>query len=77
MMANAMPQALGACVTLPLTGNHRAGRAGLIRAPDCPPVQIRMFELFQESTPTSLAEAERQLNAWKWMGAPAAQAHGS
>lgn len=37
----------------------RSGGAGLIPAPDCLPVQIRMFELFQENTPTSLAEAER------------------
>ncbi|WP_216074304.1 hypothetical protein, partial [Acinetobacter baumannii] len=37
----------------------RAGAAGLIPAPDCLPVQVRIYELFREGTPTALAEAER------------------
>lgn len=37
----------------------RSGGAGLIPAPDCLPVQIRMFELFKQNTPAALAEAER------------------
>ncbi len=37
----------------------RAGAAGLIPAPDCLAPQVRIYELFRESTPESLAEAER------------------
>ena len=37
----------------------RSGGAGLIPAPDCLPVQVRMFELFRQNTPAALAEAER------------------
>ena len=37
----------------------RSGGAGLIPAPDCLPVQVRMFELFKQNTPAALAEAER------------------
>jgi len=37
----------------------RAGAAGLIPAPDCLPVQVRIYELFRQGTPESLAEAER------------------
>lgn len=37
----------------------RAGGAGLIPAPDCLAVQVRMFELMRENTPSSWAEAER------------------
>ncbi len=37
----------------------RAGAAGLIPAPDCLPVQVRIYELFRKGTPEALAEAER------------------
>ncbi len=37
----------------------RAGAAGLIPAPDCLPVQVRIYELFRQGTPAALAEAER------------------
>lgn len=37
----------------------RSGGAGLIPAPDCLAVQVRMFELFRAATPAALAEAER------------------
>jgi 4-hydroxy-tetrahydrodipicolinate synthase len=37
----------------------RAGAAGLIPAPDCLPVQTRIYELFREGTPESIREAER------------------
>jgi 2-keto-3-deoxy-L-arabinonate dehydratase len=37
----------------------RSGGAGLIPAPDCLRVQVRMFELAQERTPVSMAELER------------------
>lgn len=37
----------------------RAGAAGLIPAPDCLPVQVRIYELFRTGTPEALAEAER------------------
>ena len=37
----------------------RAGAAGLIPAPDCLSVQVRIYELFRKGTPDSIAEAER------------------
>jgi dihydrodipicolinate synthase/N-acetylneuraminate lyase len=37
----------------------RAGAAGLIPAPDCLSVQVRIYELFRRGTPEALAEAER------------------
>jgi 2-keto-3-deoxy-L-arabinonate dehydratase len=37
----------------------RSGGAGLIPAPDCLPVQVRMFELSREQTPAAMAEVER------------------
>jgi 2-keto-3-deoxy-L-arabinonate dehydratase len=37
----------------------RAGAAGLIPAPDCLPVQVKIYELFRQGTPEALAEAER------------------
>ena len=37
----------------------RAGAAGLIPAPDCLPVQVKIYELFRKDTPDSVAEAER------------------
>jgi len=37
----------------------RSGGAGLIPAPDCLPVQVRIFELFRQGTPEALQEAER------------------
>lgn len=37
----------------------RSGGAGLIPAPDCLPVQVRMFELFRDGSEAALAEAER------------------
>ncbi len=37
----------------------RAGGAGLIPAPDCLAVQVRMFNLFQDGSLAALAEAER------------------
>ena len=37
----------------------RAGAAGLIPAPDLVAVQVRIWELFREGSPASLAEAER------------------
>jgi 2-keto-3-deoxy-L-arabinonate dehydratase len=37
----------------------RSGGAGLIPAPDCLPVQLRIFELFRQGTPEALDEAER------------------
>jgi 4-hydroxy-tetrahydrodipicolinate synthase len=37
----------------------RAGAAGLIPAPDCLPVQTRIYELFRQGTPEALAEADR------------------
>jgi 4-hydroxy-tetrahydrodipicolinate synthase len=37
----------------------RSGGRGLIPAPDCLPVQVRIFELFMQGTPEALAEAER------------------
>lgn len=37
----------------------RAGAAGLIPAPDCLPVQVRIYELFRTGTPEALTEAER------------------
>jgi 2-keto-3-deoxy-L-arabinonate dehydratase len=39
--------------------NLRAGAAGLIPAPDCLPLQVRIYELFREGSPEALAEAER------------------
>ena len=37
----------------------RAGAAGLIPAPDCLPVQVKIYELFRKGSPDSMAEAER------------------
>ncbi len=37
----------------------RSGGAGLIPAPDCLPVQVRMFDLFRDGSEVALAEAER------------------
>jgi 2-keto-3-deoxy-L-arabinonate dehydratase len=37
----------------------RSGGRGLIPAPDCLAVQVRIFELFMQGTPDALAEAER------------------
>jgi 4-hydroxy-tetrahydrodipicolinate synthase len=37
----------------------RSGGRGLIPAPDCLPVQVRIFELFLQGTPEALAQAER------------------
>jgi 2-keto-3-deoxy-L-arabinonate dehydratase len=37
----------------------RAGAAGLIPAPDCLPVQVRIYELFREGTPQALEAADR------------------
>jgi 4-hydroxy-tetrahydrodipicolinate synthase len=37
----------------------RSGGRGLIPAPDCLAVQVRIFELFMQGTPGSVAEAER------------------
>ena len=37
----------------------RSGGRGLIPAPDCVAVQVRIFELFMQGTPEALAEAER------------------
>jgi 2-keto-3-deoxy-L-arabinonate dehydratase len=37
----------------------RAGAAGLIPAPDCLPVQVKIYELFRDGSPEALAEAER------------------
>lgn len=37
----------------------RSGGVGLIPAPDCLAVQVRMFELFRDGTAAALAEAER------------------
>jgi 4-hydroxy-tetrahydrodipicolinate synthase len=37
----------------------RAGAAGLIPAPDCLPIQVKIYELFRQGTPEALAEAER------------------
>lgn len=36
----------------------RSGGAGLIPAPDCLPLQVRIYELVREKTPAALAEAE-------------------
>ena len=37
----------------------RSGGAGLIPAPDCLAVQVRIFELMRANTPQAIAEAER------------------
>lgn len=37
----------------------RAGATGLIPAPDCLPLQVRIYELYREGTPEALGEAER------------------
>lgn len=37
----------------------RSGGAGLIPAPDCLAIQVRMFALYRDGSPASLAEAER------------------
>ncbi|HEY8381177.1 MAG TPA: dihydrodipicolinate synthase family protein [Microvirga sp.] len=37
----------------------RAGAAGLIPAPDCLPVQVRIYQLVRQGTPEAKAEAER------------------
>jgi 4-hydroxy-tetrahydrodipicolinate synthase len=37
----------------------RAGAAGLIPAPDCIPIQVKIYELFRDGSPEALAEAER------------------
>ncbi len=37
----------------------RAGAAGLIPAPDCLPIQVKIYELFRNGSPEALAEAER------------------
>lgn len=37
----------------------RSGGAGLIPAPDCLAVQVRMYELMRENTPAAWVEAER------------------
>ena len=37
----------------------RSGGRGLIPAPDCVAVQVRIFELFMQGSPEALAEAER------------------
>jgi 4-hydroxy-tetrahydrodipicolinate synthase len=37
----------------------RAGAAGLIPAPDCLPIQVKIYELFRDGSPEALAEAER------------------
>jgi 4-hydroxy-tetrahydrodipicolinate synthase len=37
----------------------RAGAAGLIPAPDCLPVQVKIYELFRDGSPEAITEAER------------------